>query len=538
MNVGFRKLKRARAIGALCAALGLGLGARVAKGADRDTRPIVVVVEGDASSWTNELRQAIARELRMHVIAPDDPKAPSSRGTLLVSLSTANAEVLVRYTPAQGSEIARSIHAPENHARAVRATTLLVGNLVRNEAQEILDAARKPSRPRADTASGSASSATPIPETADPDNGGPNAPTSNPREPAPGDVGPEPSDTPADASGRVIPTLPVLQPMALIERPCVKRQASAPYFPVVGALVHPLATNFRAPHIKTNFALNLVYGRAGRVQGLDLGVAGNVGCDVDGVQGQFVVARAGGRVRGLQVSGVVSWTDETLTGIQGSLAFNRARRVEGAQVASLNVAREVSGGQFAFVNVARDVVGGQFGFINYAGDVEGVQIGLVNVARRVRGLQLGLVNVSENADVAVGFISLTKSSYIRPVVWLGSSTYRSLNVGIRFDTRWMYQQLAFGYVDGSNFNDASTIQTWGFHALKPDDNGFLFDLEIGTLQRFAAPEEEDKLRAFGHIVGGWRVSKRAAFFGGMGIVFAQKPNDSLVAPDVIAGAIF
>jgi len=58
--------------------------------------------------------------------------------------------------------------------------TLLAGNLVRNEAQEILDAARKPSSssPGTDTASSTTPNATPTPgdQTANPDGSAANAP--------------------------------------------------------------------------------------------------------------------------------------------------------------------------------------------------------------------------------------------------------------------------------------------------------------------------------------------------------------------------
>ncbi|WP_394823656.1 hypothetical protein [Pendulispora albinea] len=547
-------------------ALVLGFAASTVAGAEADTRPVVVIAEGDASAWATELRQAIGRELRTQAIAPEDPRAKTSRGTLLVSLSTADEEVLVRYKPVQGSEIARRVRAPADHARAVRATTLLAGNLVRNEAQEILDAARKPQGPATGAASGSVPGATPNPTAEDeaakaadagagdagakPGEGDPHAPApGDPHAAKPGDpagqggpAGQGAAGKPGDAPGANPPTSLTPPPLATkltpIERPCVKRHAGEPFMPIIGSLVHPVATNFNRPHARTAFALSLIYGRAGQIKGADIGVASNVDCDVEGAQMQLAVSRVGGEVRGFQLSGLASIADETVKGVQASLVFDRANRVEGLQIGGVNVAKEVDGAQMGVVNIARNADGPQLGLSNAAENVP-VQIGIVNVGRKVAYAQIGLVNVASDADVQVGFFSFSKTSYIRPVAWIGSSTYRSINAGVRFDTRWVYAQLYFGYVDGSKVNDFVTGGALGFHVLKPDQEGFLLDLENGTQQRFGEKtEENDNLRQMAHIVAGWRVSKRLAFFAGMGIVFAQRKSDSFVGPDVLAGTIF
>jgi len=523
-------------VAAFATAFALACGVR-ASGAESDARPLVVIVEGDAGEWSSELRQAIARELRTEAVTPDDPKAKTARGTVVLSLSTANEELVVRYRPVQGSEISRRVRAPEDHARLVRASALLTGNLVRNEAEEILAAARRRGAPGTDAASTSDPNALPpsaagdaqtAPSETKPGTDGKPAETAEkPKEPTP--------TTPAPA-----PEKPTATTTLVEERPCLKLRASAPFHPIVFSVFPPIATNFRAPQARTSLGLDILYGKVGHVQGADIGVASHVDCDVQGVQTQMAVAAVGGEVRGAQIAGVWASTRETVMGFQGAIGATRAMRIEGAQAAIVTTARDVRGVQAGVVTYARSIEGVQAGLVNVAGDVDGVQIGLVNIGRKVKGLNIGLVTIAEELDgPSLSPLQFAKNGYVRPIVWAGSSTYLNVNVGLRFDTRWTYGQISVGYVEGSGFDDIAQSNLLGFHVLKPDEPGFLLDFEFGSQSRWGQKDQEDdKNRGLVHAIAGWRVAKRLAFFAGMGIVYSQRKKDDFVGPDVIAGAIF
>ncbi len=533
-------MKRIAAV--LCAAMALGSGARAL--AD-DIRPIVVVTSGDAAPWAAEIRQAVAAELHAEALAPGDARQKVARGTLTVSLSTSSEELIVRYQPTQGEEIVRRLRATGEHDRVVKTSALLAGNLVRNEAQEILDAqkprppagpvdaAGNPIAPATGAASGSAASAgTPEGEKKPPEEEPPKPPV----------VVPPPEKT---------VTSMTLQPPP--PRPCDEIQARAPKHPLVLSLFYPVGSNMGRPNVTTPFAQNFLYGRVGQIQGLDLGTVGAVKCDVHGAQIQVGVAYAGGNVHGVQIGGIVAWADETVTGVQIANGLAMAHRIEGTQIAGFNMAREVRGAQIGLGSYANDIVGPQIGMLNLAGNIEGPQIGILNIGgevhgpqigilnigRHVRGPQIGVLNLSREASGSNIGISISKSGYIRPVVWASTSTFRNANVGLRFDMRWLYAQLSIGYVDGSGFNDWAFSSAFGLHVLVPDEPGFLFDLELGSQSMLNPPDQaNDKQRGMFHAIAGWRVSKRLAFFGGMGIVYSQRDNDNFIGPDVMGGALF
>ncbi|WP_394833515.1 hypothetical protein LVJ94_44110 [Pendulispora rubella] len=512
----------------LATAFALACGVR-AFGAEPDARPVIVIVEGDAGAWSSELRAAIARELHTEAVAPDDPKARDARGTVTLSLSTANEELVVRYRPVQGSEISRRVRVPEDRPRVVRASALLTGNLVRNEAEEILAAARRRGAPGTDAASSSDPNTLPLPSPAE---GAETASTAEvPKTEVPKTEVPK---TEEKAASQPEP------PKARDERPCLKLRASAPFHPIVFSVFPPIATNFRAPKTRTPLALNLLYSDVGHIQGADIGLASHVDCDVQGAQVQLAVADTGGNVKGVQIAGAWASTRETVMGLQGAIGATRAMRIEGAQVALVGAAGDVRGVQLGLVTYARSVEGVQAGFVNIASNVDGgVQLGLVNVGRKLKGVNIGLVTIAEELDgPSFSLIQIAKNGYVRPIVWAGSSTYLNVNVGVRFDTRWTYGQVSIGYVEGSGFDDVAQSNLFGVHVLKPDEPGFLMDFEIGNQFRTGQNDEEDKNRGLVHAIAGWRIAKRLAFFAGMGIVYSQRKKDDFVGPDVIAGAIF
>ncbi|MEZ4309265.1 MAG: hypothetical protein R3F14_14605 [Polyangiaceae bacterium] len=78
---------------------------------------------------------------------------------------------------------------------------------------------------------------------------------------------------------------------------------------------------------------------------------------------------------------------------------------------------ERAGAQVGAINVAGSVQGAQVGAINVAGSVQGAQVGAINVAGRVRGVQVGAINIAEDADFALGVVSVVRRGRSHVDVW-------------------------------------------------------------------------------------------------------------------------
>jgi hypothetical protein len=90
------------------------------------------------------------------------------------------------------------------------------------------------------------------------------------------------------------------------------------------------------------------------------------------------VAAVTGRDAGLQAAGVASFAGDA--GVQLAGVASVARRSAGVQIAGVvNVARRLTGVQIAPVNVAREGAGTQIGVINVGGDPDGFSFGLINI---------------------------------------------------------------------------------------------------------------------------------------------------------------
>jgi hypothetical protein len=85
-------------------------------------------------------------------------------------------------------------------------------------------------------------------------------------------------------------------------------------------------------------------------------------------------------VTGIQIAGLAN-SAAYLVGLQVSGLVNRSfQDIEGLQLAGLvNYTQDVNGGQIGVVNISRDTYGTQIGLFNYARRMHGVQIGLINV---------------------------------------------------------------------------------------------------------------------------------------------------------------
>jgi len=314
------------------------------------------------------------------------------------------------------------------------------------------------------------------------------------------------------------------------------------FVPAYASLAHPLATNHERPFARTRLGLDLLYGRAGALDGgLQLGVV-NLVVGKEGV--------ASGDMSGLQLSPIgFDYASGHASGMQIGLVGNAVGRgLEGAQITlGSNVAvGAVSGAQLAFgVNVATEAMRGlQVAGINVAGDVKGMQLGLINVAGKVDGATIGVINVADDVDgVPLGLVSVTRSGGVHPTFWGSSATVG--NVGVRFATRHTYTMVAAHY---ANVSGGAVTPSNGGRARLLDDRGFVgggfflgghvpidqafvdFDLGVSLL---GAPESSERARDDGslrsrhhdilvdprlRVMGGYAFAPHVSLYAGVGLL--------------------
>jgi hypothetical protein len=252
----------------------------------------------------------------------------------------------------------------------------------------------------------------------------------------------------------------------------------------------------------------------GTVRGVQLTSFTNVAGTLRGAQIAQLVNVARGDAQGLQLGGVVNWAGR-LGGVQVGGALNRAAAVSGLQAAPINVARSLTGLQLAVVNVG--------------GDVEGAQVGVVNVARRVRGLQLGVVNVSDEADGALGVLSLVRSG--RHDLELYGTEVSPLCVALRLGGRRLHGVLTAGVKPGASDLEGSTRWTAGGGAgvgFEPTDR-FAVDVDVLAQGIHDGQHAADAGIASLRILGAWRSSEWLALFGGptVNVLLADGPRPDL-----------
>jgi hypothetical protein len=330
-----------------------------------DAPPLVVqsTGEGDHVPAEADVLGAIAAELGRAVVASGDARGAVGESVQVV-FELRPAKIVVNYQKADGSRLERAIERPEDLHAAVAAAALLVGNVVRDQAAEILATAPAPAAP---------------------------------------------------------PPPPVVPPAP---------QPEAPYTPATASFFYPAATNYASPDVRTGLSFNVLYGRVGQVDGVQIG---------------GLVNHVGGDVRGLQIAGLINVNRGSLVGLELSLVGNTVRKeVHGAQVGGLynTAGGDLEGFQVAsvFNRVSGRADGVQVALVNVAGDVSGGQIGFLNIAKKVRGMQVGFLNIAEDIEgMPLGFISVTESGGIHPVVWSGQVSY--VNLGLKFSTRYTYTLL-------------------------------------------------------------------------------------------------
>jgi len=365
-------MERAGRSGAILAwwvtALGFGvfLTAVAARAADPEAAPVAVVLHSETSSPTwDALQRALEEELAMPVVPASTPESAGARGMLTVTYRAQTKELVVSYSDAARGTVTRVVPAPERAADVSGVAALVAGNLIRDQASELLHA-------------GVGAALAPLhPAPA------PVASIALPR-PSPGEA-PRPAPPPA-----------------------MHRLGNA-------SLFYPLATNANHPELTTNIDFNLLYGHIGGLNGLGVGTVSTVSGDAQGLQVALVANLVGGQVQAGQFSFIFN-RGRRVEGVQVALVNRADEAMQGVQLGGLNLASSLSKGL-------------QLSGVNLAGNFEGVQIGLLNIGKRVRGMQIGLINVSDDIEgVPIGLISVSKTGGVHPVVWSSNTTYANLGV--------------------------------------------------------------------------------------------------------------
>ncbi len=407
---------------------------------------------------------------------------PASRAAITIRYR--NRELVVRAIHPGGRVLERTLKPEGDDAAVQREAVLLAANLARDEAREILDAlAARPS-------------------------------------PAP------PPNTPA--------------------KPAQPAEVDEGYHAVSAAFFSPLATNYALPNVRTNFNLALVYGRVGRVDGLQLGGAAVYASRaVDGAQIAAAAAMTAGPVDGAQLSGAFDYAGGEVDGVQISGAANVASKgMSGAQITG---ASNLTYGRFSglqisgAVNVATsDFAGAQLSSVNVAGPVDGAQIGAINIAKRVRGAQIGLLNIAEEVDgAAIGLVSISKNS-IHPVVWASNLQY--MNAGIKFTTKYVYTIFGVHYgTREDDFDNFGTTAAVGGRIPLPAN----FDVEVQGSVTHLLPwmtrrSDDGNLWVAPQVIGGYSFAPHLRIFAGGGARIPAIVNHGreVTRPEVLAGVQF
>jgi hypothetical protein len=562
---------------ALLTSLGGSVAAREAlaqePAAEAEIGPVALQVE--ATGWAldeRSVRAAILRELEL------DDRAPSGQAPMAIALrAVSGGDLTVTIHAGAGQDLSRSVTAPARADEVPEVTALLVGNLARDEAGDLL-----------------ARLLTPEPAVA--------------LEPAPAPVEAE-KQLPLDSVN-----LSLVYPLTLRERTDERRFALEVglFYSRIGALSGVGLELGGVAHVLgrvDGFMLGGIgYWHGGAAEGVRIGgVLGVGGTGLEGVSLAGAVTVERGDVSGGQISGVTNIASGELDGIQLAGGLNLAGAVEGAQVSGIfNLAHGVDGAQLgAGVNQARgDVAGWQVGGIanlahaldgaqlagginlargsvegaqtagvanlavgdldgvqlsaglnlaerisgmqisvlNIGGDVSGGQIGIVNVARDVEGVQLGIVNVAREVDgVSLGMVPYSKRGRTQGVVWYGTST--PFNVGVRFHTGALYVMPTFGY----DPRGSAVI-------LEPIDGDYAPGLSLGyrlTIDRaFAdldanytsrsdgADYDEHDVELRYRLLGGFQLVRNFGVFAGGGVRHhfrTQGPADTSVNPEFSVG---
>jgi hypothetical protein len=403
------------------------------------------------------IRASIAKELGVDVVVVD---GTCELPCLNIEVDGKNRATIV-FAPRSGSPRQRTVKLGSNTSQWSLVITLLAGNVVRDEARDVLaglpprglaapsspdiDPGEPPPAPPAQQGpplmgppgSGPEIAGPPIagPEAGGPEAGGPEA--GGPEAGGPEAGGPEAGDpeVPVVALGD-----PVVEPAAQAAVPLAPERREHRFLGL--GFVPGLSTDFtHIGSVRHFLSIDLLVGVSGGSSGLSLAgiadiergpvagfqIAGITAITTDLAAGFQIagIAAVARQVAGTQIAGIAAAAGE-VDGVQIAGTAAVADRVDGMQIAGISsfsrssadtqaggiaaVSRGTAGTQVAGIAaVAGDNAGLQIGGItSVTRGSAGVQIaGIVNVAQRVHGLQLAPINVAPKVDgVQIGLINI------------------------------------------------------------------------------------------------------------------------------------
>ena len=239
------------------------------------------------------------------------------------------------------------------------------------------------------------------------------------------------------------------------------------FFPAQFSIYYPFATHGgRSTDYAFNFSLNLVYGKIGGLNGVEVsGLVGLVEGDVNGVQ-IAGIGNGAGNMKGIQVGGLFSASGNMsgiqlgglfsaagdMQGIQTGGLFSAADNMQGIQIGGLfGAAADVKGIQIGGLFGAADNVQGiqLGGLFNAADDIDGLQIsGIFNFSNTLRGIQIGLVSVNDTIEkgFSLSLVNIVKRGFYRE--WeLSFSDYANVALSYKMGMQRFYTI----YSVGANF---------------------------------------------------------------------------------------
>nr|HEX4314061.1 hypothetical protein [Kofleriaceae bacterium] len=381
--------------------------------------PVNLAVTGDAAAPGDAARaiaDRLAGELARQVVVVA-PRAACAAPCLAVAI--ANGAATVTFTAATGGTLQRTIDLGADRARWPELVTLLAGNLVRDDAADLL----------------------------------PDEPDSTPAPEAPATQGPvvEPAEQPAPA--QLAPPVVVLPPVAA---PAPRPLARASATPFALALVPGLSTDLLDVDRAHRISIGLVAGASGSVSGVAISGAVDVARAVSGVQLAGAVAVAG-TLTGAQLAGAVAVAGRS-TGTQLAGAVATAGRAD----------VEIAGA----VTVADDASTQIAGAVTVAGHLRGLQLAPINIARRNDGLQIGVINIGGGPDGdSFGLINIVPGGRTELEATVDSD--RIGTVMLRHGGKHWHNVYGVG---GQQIADSSDMPSSGGHA---NDDIWMVGLGVG-----------------------------------------------------------
>ncbi len=436
---------------------GVSLGANAQDAAPTATPSAQLVVQVQGATDTlqaDAVRREIARELGTSVSSTAPESGAADVLEIRIAQQPLRAEVVFRSKA--GKQVVRSMALPSDPDRATETIALLAGNLVRDEAAELLRAleAARGSRANETTA---ATGATTSGAAASKDAAANKDAAASKGAAANKDAAASAQGNAAGATAKLNPAVSNASAPSNESAPKVTPAVATPALEesfIDLAFFYPISYPEKPLQKRFRLELGLLYGRIGALEGAGF-VAGvsRVQHHVHGAQFAGIVNWNQGEMRGVSISGAVTWTAGNAHGFTGAGAFSMIRGTShGLMLAPVVVAGSLDGAQGGAVSVAGDGRGAQAGVVNVAGDLNGLQLGLLNLGGKVSGAQIGLINVSDEIDGApVGLINISGKTDYSAVAY--SSLQFPVNAAFKMRNGYVFSEVGGGFAFGREVGD-------------------------------------------------------------------------------------